>query len=171
MEIDEFGEPTGRKYPITYELLRDQGKNYAKLLRFYLRLCQKCVKSGYAISGHNVGYDLELLSNTWSEFLGGETIEFSEHVVYDTGALFKAATLSLLPIPGETITRYLTRAKNVRAPGVKWNLLHVIESLGLVDKHSLDVGQLHGAGYDAYVSFLLFEELRHLLEGASHGSR
>ncbi len=167
MERDYMtGENTGRVYDVTYEKLRDEGKPYITVLQYYLDLVRRVTKRGFCAVGHNVKFDTELLSNTWSEFLGGKTFEFSDTCVWDTGSLYKASLMGLLPLPREPLEDFMHRARYAKAPGVKWNILHCIQSLGLIDQHGLNPSRLHGAGYDSYCTHLILESLRTMLETA-----
>ena len=123
-------------------------------------------KRGFCVVGHNVKFDCDLLTSTWSEYLNSETYHFDNACVWDTGSLYKASVLGLLPLPREDLHEFMQRARYKRAPGVKWNVLHCVQALGLVDKHGLEVDKLHGAGYDSYCTHLIMEELRAMLEKA-----
>jgi ribulose kinase len=58
----------------------------------------------------------------------------------------------------------MKRAWYKRAAGLKWNLHFCMTSLDMFEKHGIDPDKLHGAGYDAWCTSLLFEELRQVLE-------
>lgn len=166
MEKDEHGNPTGRKYDITFQKLRDAGRTWHKVLRYYLDLLRRVTAKGFCIVGHNVSFDLKLLSSVWDEFLG-ESFDFDAVPQFDTGVLFKAMQIGLTPAPHESLAEYTHRVRHKRCPGVPWNLLHGMRTLGVIDKHGLDASKLHGAGYDSYCTHLFFEELRLTMEGSA----
>lgn len=165
MEVDECGEATGRHYHTTYELLRQQGRPVEEVLRNYLALVRRVAARDFCFVGHNLRFDLKLLHSTWSEFLAGDTFLFSESCIWDTGAIFKAASIGLVPKPGEDLHAFMHRATYAHAPGVKWNLQHCLKTLRLDTKHQLDCDKLHGAGFDCFCTHLIFEEIRTVLEG------
>ena len=81
----------------------------------------------------------------------------------DTGMLFKAAQLRTYPGPHESLHQFFLRVKDTRSR-VKWRLTLAMERLNLHIEHNIDLRKAHDAGFDCWMTHLLFEELRRLSE-------
>lgn len=154
----------GQPFYIDYELLLTQGQPVARVLDFYHELFTHNREAGALFLGHNAWrFDAPRLGLTFERFRELRWYFWSGELL-DTGLLTKALMLSLLPRSGEQLEKYYRRVLNRRA-GPSWSLKACCQYYGLVDKYGLDEAQLHGAGYDCYVTHLVFEALRDRLDG------
>ena len=93
---------------------------------------------------------------------------FKPDEVIDTGMIYKASQRCVAPRGDETLGGFFKRVSSIRSR-VKWNLLLTMDKLHLREKFNLDPANAHDASYDCYMTYLLFEELRQLAEGAPSG--
>lgn len=158
--IQQQMAPKGQTFHYSVERLRREGKDPAKVLSFYRTLLQRNREADASIVGHNAwSFDVGILQHAARETLD-QDVPFEDAELYDTGCLFKASQLNLLPATGETLRAFFQRVQHVSAKGVYWNLAHCIQHFGLDASYRLDPGEAHQAGYDAYCSHLVFENLR-----------
>ena len=151
----------GKEYRYTPEFVRKHGKDPTKVLKFYYDLFKLNRHQGAKFVGHNAWFfDSELLQNVLDE-AAGLIWQFDENELYDTGAMEKAFRGELEPFPDEhTLKQYFLRVHHAFKPGVKWNIEICMERYDILQRFELDWRKIHGAGEDAYVSHLLFEEHR-----------
>ena len=153
--------PTGRKWPITFERLRDEGQSPRKVLKFYRQLFEMIRDEGGLYVMHN-GWqcDVKFLEAAFEEWINDPFV-FAPHEVIDTGALVKAAQMHLRPKAEESMKDYFLRVVRAAAPGVLWSLDgFCLEAYGLDKKYELTREDIHAAGMDAYAACCLLKELR-----------
>lgn len=153
----------GREYKMSYELLRDQGEDPIGILREYHDLIVAQREAKYAFVMHNgYNFDAPRLCNHFKRWLN-ENLEFGPSEIWDTGMIEKASQLNSMPDPKETMRAWAKRVGGIRAKGVKWSLdAHCIPKYDLANRFQLNESEAHGAGFDTYVTHLLFEEFRRL---------
>ncbi len=104
--------------------------------------------------GHNVHrFDVAFLIAE-CERLGHGAPDCSEYI--DTAALYKGHKLRRQPRPRESQQQYANRILSERVRGLKYSVETCIADL--VIPH--DKSQLHQAGYDAYLTHMIFQRLR-----------
>ena len=157
----EASEVTG----ITDEILMEQGIEPSEIYPYFVHLLELYRSSGCMFMGHNmISFDAPFLAADFSR--QQIPFQFRQGEYIDTGMLFKASQLRTLPGPHEDLHRFFTRIKNTRSR-VKWKLTTAIERLNLHIKHGIDLTKAHDAGFDCWMTHLLFEELRSLAEGSA----
>lgn len=154
----------GKPYRYTMDFLRRHGHSPERVLYFYWRIFRKTRKRGYKFIGHNAWhFDSKLVSNILREACGLRWV-FGPGELYDTGGMEKALLAGdLAPREDEyTLQDYFRRVHAARRRGVRWSIEHCVARYDLCRRFGLQERDLHGAGADAYVSHLLFEEHRKL---------
>ena len=138
--LQQFGEPPMEFY-----------ERFLKLLNLYID--NRCM-----IVGHNaISFDMPFLIAELGR--QGVSFDYSPECLIDTGCLFKAVQLGTLPGPTETLGMFLKRVRNTHSR-VKWKLSYAMSTLDLDREFDLDLEQAHDAGFDCYMTHLLFEKLR-----------
>ncbi len=155
----------GVKYQMDFETLREKGVPPLEAFQAYHDLFSDCVARGDSFVTHN-GYrfDIPWLKHNWNRWLG-KTFSFGENRVWDTGVIEKACQVQAVPEQGDTMFSWSSRVGGMFLKGVYFALdRHCVPKYGLAEKHALDMSNAHGAGYDCYVTSLLFREYRNFLE-------
>lgn len=117
--------------------------------------------------GHNVvGFDRKFINMDIAQH--GFDFEIKPHEVVDTGLIYKASRMGVEPRADELLSRFFERIAATRS-SIKWNLVLTMQELHLDTKFELDLDEAHDAGFDCYMTHLLFEELRQLADGAPSG--
>lgn len=166
-EHTKHGMPSGKTYHFTFERLRDEGVSPQEALTYYHDLLLWARREYGAFIGQNAWFfDAELFPLTLEEFTGRE-FSFADNELFDTGGLFKAASCRppLLPATQDTLRSYFLRVRSHCARGVRWNIGHCVDTLGIL-ADGWDPALLHTAGTDSFVVHRLFERLRELLQAA-----
>lgn len=85
----------------------------------------------------------------------GASVPDCEHFI-DTAAIFKGRKLAMPQKPTESPRAYADRVFSVRAPGLRYSIPTCLAEL------DIDAGtaRLHDASHDAYVTHLIFQNLR-----------
>ena len=119
---------------------------------------------GFMFVGHNVaGFDCPFFENDLLR--NGFKWKFDHSEIIDTGGLVKGAQLETRFREKESLRDYWMRIRNIRARGVFWALdRYCIPTFKLDQKYGVDTKQAHDAGYDCWVTHLLFEEFRTMHE-------
>ncbi len=117
----------------------------------------------YAFVMHNgYNFDAPRLCTHFERWLNAP-LDFGPNSIWDTGMIEKACQLNSVPDPRETMRAWARRVGGVRAKGVMWALdAHCVPKYDLEARHGLATADAHGAGYDSYVTHLLFEHYREL---------
>ena len=142
-----------------------QGKpNYLKdgIQRDLVEFCK-----GKTFVGHNiVGFDREFINMDIAQ--NGFHFEIEPHEIIDTGLIYKAGRMCVEPRTDELLSHFFKRIAATRS-NIKWNLALAMQELHLDTRFSLNLDDAHDAGFDCYMTHLLFEELRQLADGAPSG--
>ena len=156
MEFDRQGNPTGRKYKFTLELLKT-GVDPIQTLEMYYKLFQDAIETKIFVIGHGVWFDVDFFNHSFKRFLNKPALELSEFI-FDTGVIAKALIADLRPKLKEKLPDYFQRVKRFSNSGNKWNLKDLaIRHVPHLVKSGED---LHQAGYDAKMCFHVIEKLR-----------
>lgn len=156
--IVEFGEDP----PITLEALKKRGVDPEEVLRFYLGMFADNRAAGAKLVGQNaVRFDSPLLSNAFRHFLGEQWFPEADEI-YDTYSIAKAAENGVYPRSGEPLLGFMRRAANSYARGKSLGLSKLAERYGV---RPVGKEEFHTAGYDAYITTLIFEEQRKWFTG------
>ncbi len=164
VEFDADGNPSGRHFHITYDRLRNEGKQPEEVLAFYFDLFARIHNGGGFFLGQNsYAFDAEFFACQTEEFLG-ERFEFDSDVMIDVGGLEKSSQLGMIAFDDETLRTYFKRVAHYVRKGVKWNIEHCAAKYNLEEIYGIDLKLLHGAGEDSHVCHLVFEEMRKIIE-------
>jgi DNA polymerase III epsilon subunit-like protein len=168
VEIDKYnGQPSGRTYHMSYARMRDEGSDPEAILREYCSWFKDVRQQRLFFVAHN-GYhfDCQLFAEHFSTFVK-ESFHFDDYEVFDTGMVEKAAQASVGIWPEETPKAYSRRVYSMWLRGVKWNLDKAcVPKYGLDKDHNLHMDEAHDAGYDSYVTHLLFECFKEIAGGS-----
>ncbi len=158
-------ESNGRVYRMSPGLMAELGGDPLEILDEYLQLIRAQRDAGYKFVMHGgYNFDAPRLSNHFKRWIS-EDFEFGTDEIWDTGALEKASQINSLPDLNDTMKTWSRRVGAFAAKGVNWSLMdHAIPKYNLAERFGLDLSQGHGAGFDAYVTHLLFEEFRRILQ-------
>lgn len=159
------GQPTGKTYHISYERMRDEGAEPEPVLRQYAEFFREIRANGQFFVAHN-GYhfDAKFLEEHFRTFIRDD-FEFADDELVDTGMIEKGSTASMLPWTGDSLRSWSLRLYNQRLRGIKWNLdQHCIPKYNIDKKYGLKMSEAHDAGYDSYITHLLFEEWRSMCD-------
>lgn len=163
VEVDEHGEPTGRHYAPTYSALIGGAEPLGTLAEYH-QLLLAWRENNFGLVAHN-GYRLEetFLTNHFQRFLNLAYV-FGDNELWDTSSIEKASQVNMLPQPGDTLRDFCCRVSARRFKGVYHALDRVVVPKYGFDKlHGVNPDLMHDAGYDAWVTHLLFEKYRELI--------
>ena len=111
------------------------------------------------IVGHNlVKFDIPFIEYFTKSI--GIPVVFPRERVFDTGAMYKANKLGMLPAEGQNMWEFFLRVANTRARGVKWNLGTACQELGLEEKHNLSLDAAHDASADVLFTHYVYQAIR-----------
>lgn len=161
VEYTRDGHPTGKTYHINYDRMAAEGVAPEPVLQQYLEWFKEIRESRLFFIAHN-GYhfDANMLESHFRRFLK-DPWAFNDWEMFDTGMVEKAAQSSLVPWAGETVRDFSRRAYAQWLRGIRWALdTHCVPKYDLVAKYGLDMSAAHDAGFDAYVTHLLFSTWR-----------
>ena len=114
---------------------------------------------GSVIIGHNItGFDLPFIEYFTTKV--GCPIKLPRDRIFDTGAMYKANKLGMLPAGGEAMWNFFVKVRDIRARGVLWNLGLAAEELGVVEKYGLDLSGAHDASFDVLITHYVYQEMR-----------
>jgi DNA polymerase III epsilon subunit-like protein len=149
---------------ITDEMLAEKGVDPVTALRNMHDLFTTYREKGYMFVGHNVaGFDVPFFENDFRRV--GIDWKFEPHEVIDTGALVKAARLAVTVQERETLRDFCMRVCSIRAKGIYWALdRYCVPTFRMDKRFAVDTAAAHDAGYDCWVTALLFEDLRRIRE-------
>lgn len=153
----------GGEFGIDWRTLQTKGQDPESVLEFYFQLFADNRKARAHLIGHNaVNFDAPMLRHTFKHFLDRNWWP-NPAEIYDTGAIAKGCARCLLPRPNESLLAYCARACRARGK-VRWALKHLADDYGITRQHGFTSKQFHGAGFDSYVTHLVFEHQRRLIE-------
>jgi hypothetical protein len=165
----------GDDWKFTPQLLKTQGINPLKALKFYHKLFKLWAdRKMFFVAQNGVNADEAMLRGNFSRFIN-KSFDLPEDGYFDTGAIFKAFSIwnsesenvkpyksYILPGKHETLKSYFSRVCNTRITGVYWSLKFILEHFNLLQKHNLSTSDLHSAGFDALCLHYIMEEYRNL---------
>jgi DNA polymerase III epsilon subunit-like protein len=157
-------EASGRKSQLTVEKVA-AGEPAKVVLDRYWKLLTKSRQDRLFFLTHN-GYqfDCKFIEEAFERTLGG-IFRFNDYEVFDTGMVEKASQALMGVREGDTPRSFAQRIAASRLKGVHWSLdRHCIPKYDLATDHDLDVNEAHDAGFDAYVTHLLFNKMRELTD-------
>jgi DNA polymerase III epsilon subunit-like protein len=140
--------------------VRQHGVSRPKVYHVLRELLQTTMQLPEAVVvGHNLtGFDIPFVEYHMQK--EGFPFKFDRERVFDTGAMFKANRLGLLPRDDEPVWDFFCRVRDIRARGVLWNLAFAVREYGLVEKHSIDTSAAHDAAADTLMTHYLYKEMR-----------
>jgi DNA polymerase III epsilon subunit-like protein len=142
---------------ITNDIIQRHGVAPRAALEKFQSLLQTARRNNWALVGHNlIRFDLPFLL-VEAEGLGVR-LNFADMPVVDTGMIVKACQLTDHP-PRAPVSRYFREIADLPRRGVFYSLDRVcVPQFGLESK-GVDPRRTHDAGYDCWVTHLLFQEL------------
>lgn len=161
-EVGAAMEEKGEPWRLTFEYVREHGRDPCYVLDFYRRLFLKSRANKYLFIGHNAwNFDAPLLESTF-QFILRKRFEFERNELFDTGVMEKAIQMDppQPPHPGESMKDYFLRIRELRLRGIRWAMAYCIEKYGFVERFGIDPSQTHQAGVDSHCCHLLYEEHR-----------
>lgn len=124
----------------------------------------KVLSRSPVLVGHNIWrHDYKFIDRC-SRRLTQRPIGIPDTRMFDTMSIVKAAQSGATPVPGDSYRSYSDRAANAGGNKYKCSLdRFCVETLELDKDYGVDVTKMHDAGYDAWVTALLVEQLRKLM--------
>lgn len=148
-------EQKGKQYPWTVELLRARGKKPRDAVATFANACKAydaySTHYGWAFDYPRLG---KLMHECGSEFAP------DQNRMLDTGLLTKACLTKTPVNSDESVAAYMRRVDNLRA-APRHNIEACVAMYGLKTSGA-GVKNAHEGGYDAWLVFLITEQLRHL---------
>lgn len=173
VEFTNDGVPTGKKYHMTFDLMQSEGREPLEALGLFKHnVFDVARKEGMFFVAHN-GYhfDARMIENHYWHWLE-EHIGFGPNEIFDTGMVEKGSQSNSVPWMGDTVKDWSYRTYKVRLKDVKWSLDRACATrYRLSDRHYLPVNleqrieEAHDAGFDSYLTHLLFEEYKEITAG------
>lgn len=164
-EVRGYFERKGNTFHFPYERLREEGGEPEEVLRFAADVLEDHISHGELTVGHNAWFfDRQMLDANVRRFLGGRTIPWQPNSIFDTGLVEKAAQINRPPYANETLDGWFRRVHATRSR-VAWNLEnHCVCKYRLNERHPVEAGMAHDAGYDCKVTHWLFEAFGELMQ-------
>lgn len=158
VEFDRDGRPTGKRYHLTYDRLRDEGADPVAILRVYRDWFAKLrADRRFFVSHNGISFDGPFLDEAFQKFLG-TSHSFLDGEMFDTGMIEKALRGNLGVWTEDSPKDFFERVGKRPLKGVRWALdAFAIPAHNLHVKHALDMSLAHTADYDAYLCHLLFQ--------------
>ena len=144
----------GNRYPWTVALLREKGVQPAAGLA---RAFAARPPGGHYVAHYGWGFDYPLVGRVAAD-LGLDDFAPPHEHLWDTAMLVKACQTGLVPKPNEPLRRFLGRL-NDAAPRGRYSLTACVSIFDLAAAGAA-AKEAHDAGYDAWLSHLVFERLR-----------
>lgn len=163
-ETKQRMEEEGKCFPFSVDSLSSGVKpnNFFSLLLDKLKQVRH--QDGVVVTHNGVRFDLPIISSHFHRVLN-TNYRFLPEEIWDTGALEKGHQLDELLCQGELPGDFAYRVLNRSNDKIKWNLHdHVIYKYDLANRFDLNLELAHTARYDAYITYLLFNEFRQLSE-------
>jgi DNA polymerase III epsilon subunit-like protein len=157
-------EAKGKLNHMTYERLREEGRDPLEVLKEYAHIFEETKSRGDYLLGHNaLKFDIPFFQAHFTAW--GPQFTFDTAIVVDTGLMEKASQLNWFPGPGESVEDFFRRVYDWKKKGVFWSLdRNCVPKYKLDVAHGLDMGKAHDAGFDCVVTHHLFEHYRELAE-------
>jgi hypothetical protein len=172
-KLNTMRHVVGTGWRLTPAVVKEEGIDPIKALRFYYKLFATWTKRGLPFVAQNgMTADERLLRGNFNRFLN-KPFEFPANEYFDTGAIYKANRIwqsgeehlmalkgTMLPHRSDTLKAYFHRVIYTRCAGVKWNLKAILDEYGIREKHDLRDEQFHTAGFDSKCLHYIMEEYR-----------
>jgi hypothetical protein len=165
----------GESWRLSPSFVKAKGHDPLSVLRFYHDLFDTWKKRDLPFVAQNgVWADEKMIRSNFNRFLN-RNFELPSSGYFDTGVLFKANRVFepdspfkaykniVFPVAGESLRDYFIRIAGVKISGLKWNMSAILAFYGLTEKHAIDVGQLHGAAFDAMCVHHIMQHYRSLV--------
>lgn len=115
--------------------------------------------------GHNfVRFDGPFLEVEIARYV--QPFKFSPNSVIDTGMIIKASKLARLPDFGQSMRELWMSVAGLKVKGLYYNLGEYCFNRFGLEKYGAKRDMVHDAGYDAWLTHLVLEELRNIVDGA-----
>ena len=167
------GQPTGKKYHMTLERMESEGVNpLISLKTFKQDVIDSARENQMFLVAHN-GYhfDVRMIEQHCNYWLN-EKVNFGPNEIFDTGMVEKGSQSSSVPWIGDTVKDWSYRTYRIRLKNVRWALdKSCVARYRLDERHYLPkdiqgkIDQAHDAGFDSYLTHLLFEEYKEITAG------
>jgi DNA polymerase III epsilon subunit-like protein len=146
---------------ITDVMLAEVGKPPTEVFSSVLELINNYMDAGCMFMGHNfVAFDKPFMETEFGRH--NLPLEFPRNRSIDTGMIFKASQMGVMPSEHEDLTTFFNRIRHERSR-VRWKLTLAAEKFGLLEKHNLNLDDAHDAGFDCRLTHYFFEEMRQWL--------
>lgn len=135
------------------------GKDPKQTLQVVADMINLFADNKWWLVGQNVcKFDLPFLSYHFNYY--GIKCDMPTERIIDVGILIKAAQLRRTQMAHESCREFYLRMAATRAKGVFFSLAGFCEPYwGLAAKYNLDMSKAHSAGFDCYMTDLVFREL------------
>lgn len=166
VEFDRDGRPTGKTYHMNYEKMAAEGVEPAVVIKLFREMFEDARRNRLFFVAHN-GYhfDARMLDNHFRR-VGNEGFAFGDNELFDTGMVEKGSQSQSTPWVGETVKAWSLRTYEQRLRNVRWSLdVACVPRYRLDEKHNLNMGEAHDAGFDCLVTHYLFEEYKEFANG------
>jgi hypothetical protein len=166
MEIDQFGQPTGKSYKMSMERMQDEGADPVEVLSLFHETLEDARTKKHFIIAHNgYAFDSRMFEDHF-QFWCKKMFRFGDNEIFDTGMVIKASQSNQVPWTTDTSRSWSARTYAQRLKGIKWSLdRYAVPLFGLAEKYNLNMDEAHGAGFDCYVSDCLFREMLAIAKG------
>jgi DNA polymerase III epsilon subunit-like protein len=150
---------------LTWEQLHAEGHDPRQVVPQFRAFLDDARANDYFYAGHNAyGFDRPIVENA-TYTATGDTFRFDYRRFLDTGMIFKALATGF-PVPGpgqQHVFRWYEDVRGYIRKG-KWSLTTCLHELGLVERHAIDMTQLHGAAQDCRCTHYVLEAFRALAD-------
>ena len=138
--------------------VREHGRPASEVLGELAKLIRSASDAGVCIVGHNIiGFDKGFIERQADK--AGVPISIRQNLVVDTGMLYKASRLGMLPTSFEGPWLFFNKVRNKWAR-VKWNLAEATRVLVSPD---IDMSGAHSADYDCQATLRLLMQMKSLM--------
>jgi DNA polymerase III epsilon subunit-like protein len=160
------GQPTGKTYHMTIEKMKKDGSNPIDILREFAKVLRDAREQGCFYVAHN-GYhfDVRMIEDHFAYWIKDD-FKFGDNELFDTGMIEKGSQSNSTPWNGDTVKSWSMRTYGARLKNIKWSLDRAcVPRYKLDEKYHLKMDEAHDAGFDCYVTHLLFEEFKEIAKG------
>lgn len=154
----------GMTYHMTMRRLRDEGIDPIKGLNFIYEFLSTLRSNGSFFTTHN-GYrfDEDMLAHSFVGFEVCQTrFSFGDFSLFDTQAIEKSRVCARDPKArvrtDDTLRSWCKRLCYMNSGRLRTDLLSCANKYRLPEKYGIDMAMAHTAGFDAYLTHLLFQE-------------
>lgn len=139
--------------------VRSQGVSRAEGFAAAIDMLSSYVSAGWPIVGQNlVHFDVPFFEN--DSLRHGTGFRFPYEGVIDVGVLIKSAKLQMRSIARENLREFTNRVSSIRAKGVYYAIERFCVPYWQLDtRFGVDLHKAHNAGYDCWITDLIFREM------------